>query len=606
MTDREAVAADRPDETAPWVAAAAMASAALAACGGGGDKKPPASGGGDGGLGGPNGPDTTPQCVASQPAAASGGTASALTAPTLEMAARFLAQIGLGATIEDVSDIMRDGNFVQWLDRQFAMPRTTPSVFDWGRIQGFAAPLYFGTDSGVDNALWARLLASPDVLRQRMALAWSQLFVVSSSNMATPWGQFAAMGYWDVLEEHGLGNFRTLLKAVTLSPAMGLFLNMRGSSKADAASGRQPDENYAREILQLFTIGLNQLRMDGTEVLDGCGQPVPTYSNADVSGLAAVFTGWDFEAPAYVGAQITPDHLSRPMVHHAEAFSSGPKRFLGRTIAANVSGPAALDQALDAIFQHPNVPPYIARRLIQQLVTSNPSPDYVARVAAAFVNNGQGARGDIKAVVKAIVLDPAARPDPLSPAGLRHGKLREPILRLVHWARLFRANSTDGHWNVQNLATTTTLAQSPLRAPSVFNFFRPGYVPPASDIASLGMVAPEFQITDDTTVIAYANFMQQIVGFGAAQPVTMGVIGHHIGRAADPAVLVKDLGVALTGGCLRSETAAAITEAVASLSASGFHPVDRLGGAIWATWDVARVVMAVFLILCSPDFLVQR
>lgn len=583
MTDREAVAANKPDETPPWVAAAALASVALAACGGGGgsNAKPPAPGGGP-----------------------------TLAAPTLETAARFLAQVGLGATIEDVSDIVeRDRDFVQWLDRQVAMPRSTPTTFDWARSKGFDNhALYFGTDMGVDNALWARLLSAPDVLRQRMALAWSQLFVVSSSNMATPWGQFAAMGYWDVLEEHGLGNFRTLLQAVTLSPAMGLFLNMRGSSKAEAASGRQPDENYAREILQLFTIGLNQLRMDGTEVLDDSGRPVPTYGNDDVSGLAAVFTGWDLAPAYYAGAQITPDHLSRPMVHHAEAFSSGPKTFLGRTVAANVSGPAALDQALDTIFQHPNVPPYIARRLIQQLVTSNPSPDYVARVAAAFVNNGQNVRGDIKAVIKAIVLDPAARPDPFSPAGLVHGKLREPILRLVHWARLFRATSTDGQWNVQNLATTTKLAQSPLRAPSVFNFFRPGYVPPASDIASLGMVAPEFQITDDTTVIAYANFMQQIVGFGAANVVPNYSHGDWLGRAADPAVLVRDLGVALTGGCLRSETAAAITEAVASLSASGTHEVDSTTWPWfqWAPWDLARVVMAVFLILCSPDFLVQR
>ena len=583
---------------------AALAAAALTACGGGGGgaKPPPPPA--------PK-PTETAQCVASaQTAPASGGTAQALPAPTNEMAARFLAQIGLGATFDDVRAIVSAGNFTTWLNAQMSRPLSTPTVFQWAVGKGFAHISNYGTDRGVDDAIWARLLGSDDVVRQRMALAWSQIFVVSANNMATPWGQFAAMGYWDVLEAQALGNFRDLLGAVTLSPAMGVYLNMLGSRKADAGSGRQPDENYAREVLQLFTIGLTQLRTDGSEVLDGCGQPVLTYTNDDVSGLAAVFTGWVLNGYS----ETTPDHLALPMTHDATGFADGDKRFLGVTVSASKTGPQALETALDTIFAHPNVGPYIARRLIQQLTTSNPSPAYVARVAAAFNNNGSGTRGDIKAVVRAIVLDHEARPLPTGPTGLtsavglRHGKLREPVLRLVHWARLFRVTTSDGRWAVQNLAPSTALGQSPLRAPSVFNFFRPGYVPPNTVLAAQGLVAPEFQITDDTSVIAYANFMQRVIGSGANGVVPDYVTDDWLTRAENPADLVALLNVGLAGGCLLPETTAQIIEAVESITQlnASIYPVDTPTGAVLSSGRKARVVIATFLILCSPDFLVQR
>lgn len=575
--------------------AAALAAATLTACGGGGGGKqpdPPAR----------QLPETA-QCVSStQAAPASGGQASALAAPTYATASRFLAQVGLGATVDDLQAIEASGNFSTWLDAQFNHPIQTPGVFQWAKDKGFATPANLGTDRGVDDALWARLLGSPDVVRQRMALAWSQIFVVSASNMATPWGQFAAMAYWDVLEAHGLGNFRDLLEAVTLSPAMGVYLNMRGSRKADAGSGRQPDENYAREVLQLFTIGLTQLRPDGTEVLDGCGQPVPTYTNDDVSGLAAVFTGWDLDRPS----TLTPDHLARPMVHDATGFAEGAKHFLGVTVPADKDGPQALKTALDTIFQHPNVGPFIARRLIQQLVTSNPGAAYVARVAAVFADNGSGVRGDIKAVVRAIVLDAQARPDITTAP--THGKLREPVLRLVHWARLFRVDSTDGLWQVQNLAPSTALAQSPLRAPSVFNFFRPGYAPPHTELADAGLVAPEFQITDDTSVIAYANFMQRVIGYGARNVEPDYASDGWLARAADPADLVAWLNVALAGGNLLPETVSAIIEAITPMNQLDVnaYPIDTPMGPRWSSGRLARVVTAAFLIVCCPDFLVQR
>lgn len=587
---------DKNINVAGWVAAAGT-TILTTACGGGGKSNDPKNN--PQGLG--------PQCPASsaQAAALTVDASAPLPAPTREMASRFLAQIGLGATLPDVQKIFTDGNYTTWLNAQLNLPLEGPTVFAWAKSKGFASQDNFGTDRGVDNALWSRLLGQPDVVRQRMALAWSQIFVVSSSNMATPWGQFAAMAYWDVLEAQGLGNFRSLLKAVTLSTAMGVYLNMRGSRKADPLTQRQPDENYAREILQLFTIGLNQLNPDGSEVLGASGKPVPNYNNEDISGLASVFTGWDFDG----FSEAVPDHLARPMVHNASDFSEGAKSFLGTTIGADKSGEQALDAALDAIFQHPNVPPFIGRRLIQQLVTSNPSPAYVARVASKFANNGEGVRGDIKALIRAIVLDPEARPALTSAAGLvYHGKLREPVLRLVHWARLFNVRSTDERWLVPNLATTTALGQSPLRAPSVFNFYRPGYVPPNSELTCQGMVAPEFQITDDATVIAYANFMQTVIGFGAEQVVPDYISNGWEDRAATPTELVAVLNIALTGGSLLPENVALIVSAVESITQldAAIHAVDTPTGSLFVNGRRARVLIAVYLILCSPDFVVQR
>jgi uncharacterized protein (DUF1800 family) len=605
---------------------AAMSSLALAACGGGGATHDPLSN-----------VDVHPEAqVCVKPSVTSvSSNASALPAPDYGTAARFLAQVGLGATIPDVLDVVKRG-YGAWLDDQLNACQSTPTVFDWAKARGFADPSYYGSDGGVDNALWARLLGAPDVVRQRMVLAWSQIFVVSANNMAAPWGQFAAMAYWDVLEAHALGNFRDLLEAVTLSPAMGLYLSMRGSRKADAGSGRQPDENYAREVLQLFTIGLSELNVDGTERLVG-GQAQPTYSNADISGLAKVFTGWDLDTSGFragVGDKAQgPDHLRLPMAHFADRHEPGVKTFLGVTIPEGTSGPDSLKIALDTIFAHANVGPFIARRLIQQLVTSNPAPAYVARVARAFANNGQGVRGDIQAVLRAIVLDADARPDLFGEQVLTHGKLREPMLRFVHWARLFRVDSVPDPvsglklWKIANQAPSTALAQSPLRAPSVFNFFRPGYVPPNTAMATEGWVAPEFQITDEASVIGYVNFMHKVVGFGGFDVVPDYKTDGWLTLAADevPSALVDRLNLLLTGGALLTgkalldagqslmgvrplDSVQLITEAVAdiSLDTGRRYAVESPTGAKWADGAFTRVVTATLLVLCSPDFLVQR
>lgn len=356
--------------------------------------------------------------------------------------------------------------------------------------------------------------------------------------------------------------------------------------------------------MQLFTLGVVRLRADGSPELDACGHTIPTYDNEDVHGLAKVFTGWDFDRDDGQN----PDHLARPMVHYPAHHSLEEKRFLGRTIPAGTPGPASLEMALDTIEAHPNVAPFVATRLIQQLVTSNPSRAYVARVAQVFVNNGSGQRGDLKSVFRAIVLDPEARPAIAALAGSAagHGKLREPVLRLVHWARLFHVSSADGRWNIPNLATTTALAQSPLRAPSVFNFFRPGYVPPHTELSTHGLLAPEFQITDEATVIAYANFMQRIIGFGANGVEPDYAWDGWEAMAADPLQLVATLNVAMAGGLLLPETRDVIVQAVSSVGLAGSHPIETPTGAVFADGRRARVCLAVFMVLCSPDFLVQR
>ena len=573
MIDREpAEAGDITDAVhSPALAAAtavSLASAALAACGGGQDRS-------DRGPG-----PATPYVEERSPA----------------RAARFLAQAALGANQAQVDEVLRNG-YAEWLDAQLALPLSTPSTFDWMVARGWAAGVHLGSDSGVDNALWRRLMSSPDVLRQRVVFAMSQIFVVSINGMGVWWGQFGPAAFWDLLEAHAFGSFRELIERIALSPAMGVYLNMRGSQKTDGY--RQPDENFARELLQLFTIGLVELNTDGSPKLRN-NQPIESYGNADIRELAKVFTGWDLDR----ASEASPEHMRRPMVLDEAKHEEGAKQFLGITIPAGIDGRRALTLALDGIVAHPNVGPFLGRQLIQHLVTSNPSPAYVARVATVFNNNGQGKRGDLKAVISAVLLDREARPDlsASTPLATTHGKLREPVLRLVQWARLFGVSSRSDGWSIPNLATRDSLNQSPLRAPSVFNFYRPGYVPPQSLIADQNMLAPEFQITDEASVISYANFMQRVIANGNGD-----VVPDYAGWLTLPTTdLLARLNLLLTGGVLPERTLSLIAEAVDSSELSGPGWLDALPFNQWADEARRRMVTAIFLVMCSPDYLVQR
>jgi uncharacterized protein (DUF1800 family) len=570
--------------------AVAISSATLAACGGGGGNTQTVNvdkGGGDPVA-------VTPQVASLLPE---------------DAAARFLAQAGLSATPAAVGDLVASKlDFKAWLSKQFDMPIGMP-LFDIARSVGFAAPANIALDVGLDNTLWFRLFTAPDELRQRVVLALSEIFVVSARNMPVPWGHFSCLAYWDLLEQHCFGTFRDLIEAITLSPAMGVYLSMRGSQKGDTVTGRRPDENYARELLQLFTIGLLNL--------DDAGQPIvrnglrETYTNDDVTQLARALTGWDFDGVATYDSSTKPDYTRKPMIPNEDWHDTDAKTVLGQPMAVGQDARTDLKQALDIICSHPNVAPFVAKQLIQRFVSSNPEPDHVRRVAAVFNDNGKGKdgkpgqRGDMKAVITAVLTDPLAR-DPLTgDQAVRRCKLREPLLRFIQWGRLVGLRSTltpadvqsgtapQDLWNIGDLSAASRLAQSPLRSPSVFNFFRPGYVPLHSGVKADGFVAPEFQITDESSVIGYANFMLSHI---AGSPKQYIVVDYSpwLSLASEPDKLVDNINLLLTGRALSQVTVDAIVKAIKSLPAQGEQAL------------LNRAMMAFYLMLVSPDYMVQR
>lgn len=568
----------------------AVLGASLSACGGGG--------GGSGTA--PTSDVVLPEgarcfgLTATQAAANSGcvGRQPAFESMTPERAARLLNQGGLGATTAEVDALVGRGA-QDWFDEQLAQP-LGPSIWQWAIDRGYANRAFARSDYGLDQALWWRLSTAQDVLRQRTVLALSEIFVVSPLNMVAYWRQFGCIAWWELLERHCFGNFRDLLRHVTLSPAMGVYLSMRGSAKADA-SGRQPDENYARELLQLFSIGLHTLDMDGSPASPASD----TYGAEEVSELAKVFTGWDVDGFNPLDPEGAFDYWQQPMDFHANRHAGGDKVVLGTRIPAGTPGPQALERALDAVFAHPNVGPFIARQLIQRLVCSNPSPAYVERVAWVFNHNGANppVRGDLAAVVRAVLADPEARPAKTDPGAqadgvLADGKLREPMLRLLQWLRLSRATSTDGQWNMSDLSGSDLLGQAPLRAPSVFNFFRPGYVPPNTELARRQLVAPEFQVVNESTVIGYVNFLRAVLPFGGN-----GILPDYtewLAHADDVPTLIDRLDLCLTGRMLSRPTVTTIVDAVRSIT--GTSAAQRRN----------RVIAAFFLVMTCPEYLVQR
>lgn len=537
----------------------AAATATLAACGGGGS---------DALQGSPGNPVS-------------------LAMPTEREAARFLVQATTGFSLADVERVRTLG-YRAWLDEQFSLSRGV-SRWDWLVRSGFDAATYRNGQNGFDAAAWRALIASPDSLRQRVTLALSEIVVVGMDGLNTAWRAFAGAAWLDLLESHAFGNLRALLQDVSTSLQMGVYLTYRGNARANVATGTLPDENYARELMQLFTIGLVELNDDGTPRLVG-GQPVETYGQDDITGLARVFTGWDQDLAG--GNTDRPDFQRRPMTQVAARYENGAKSFLGVTIPAGTPAPAALAAALDRLFAHPNVGPFWSRQLIQRLVTSNPSPDYVRRVAQVFDDDSSGARGNLRAVVRAILLDEEARSQGAlsSPTA---GKVREPILRLTAWARAFAATSPSDAWAIGITSNPgTALSQSPLRSASVFNFFRPGYVPPGSSMAALGLVAPELQLANESSVVGYLNYMQTTIASGRGD--VRADYTSWLPLADDPASLVGRLDLVLAGGQLEAETRTTIVNAVTAMG-TGSETARR-----------NRVHVAILLVMASPEFLVPR
>ena len=529
-----------------------------------------------------------------------------------EAAARFLQQAQLSSTRAEIADV-RSLGYEAWLDAQMALP-VGELAWDWMAAQGFAtvdAHAYY--DAGaptVDNFLHHDFMTAPDTVRKRAALALSEYFVVSAL-VGIPWTNMAMAHYWDQLNANAFGNFRQLLEDMTLNPAMGAWLNTRGNQKEDAASGRLPDENYAREVMQLFTIGLVRLQSDGTPELDAKGQPIPCYAQDDVSQLARVFTGYDdwddgrrFIAPATNNTRPYPEYTRRALVLDASKHSNLAVRFIGTTIAASTPAAAALKKALDALFQHPNVGPFFGRQMIQRLVTSHPSPAYVARVAAKFNDNGAGVRGDLKAVWKAILLDEEAR----GAAGLAsstHGKLREPMLRVLQWERTFHVQPVGGQWGLSfNFEDPNTwFGQRLLWAPSVFNFFRPGYVPPGTAMAANGATAPEFQVINESSTSQWVNFVDNMNYASTLESPWWNLatgFADEVPLATNVPALLQHLNLLLCAGQLSAGT---LQRLVTILTLPGL-PVLSAG----SPTDLKRyrVMAAITMVMACPEYLVQK
>ena len=540
-------------------------------------------------------------------------------------AARFLHHAQFSSTEAEISAVKSQGA-ASWLDSQMTLNSSTGG-YDWLMQRGYGVidkNKFYEMEYQSNYMAWYQIMAAPDGVRRRMALALSEFFVVGGAGISTiSWSMFAMGAYWDVLCKNAFGNFRTLLEDITLNIAMGEYLNTLGNQKEDAKSGRLPDENYAREVMQLFTIGLLQLNIDGTPKMGGNGQPLETFTQSDVSNLARVFTGYESdnslgysqsaEAPTYTLRNV--GYTRRPMVLNANLHSTLRADFLGASIPAGTDGKNALKIALDTLFNHANVGPFFGRQMIQRLVCSNPSTAYVARVAEVFNNNGKGVRGDLAAVFKAIVLDTEAT----STSGLTSttfGKLREPMVRTAQWARTFKATSLKGTWKIgnPNYSAVDALGQSPLQAPSVFNFFRPGYVPPSTAMAYIKATAPEFQLVNESTTASYINYLQNFLVNGmwvrAPELITspdtptptdgpdiVPDYSAELAMVGNPSDLINRLNLLLCAGQLSAETVSMMVNALSH---------DQTNSASTNNAKRSYVAKAIMFVMCCSEYLVQK
>ena len=543
--------------------------------------------------------------------------AGAPISPTANVdAARFLIQATFGPTDASIADF-NSGSISDWFTSQARAPSL--SFLDWVNRRDAAInaadPLKKARagPAQVQEAFFAALATSPDQLRQRMAFALSQIFVVSFTG--TSISARTAAAYYDMLMSRAFGNYFDLLKAVTLSGGMGMYLNIIGNQQADTDPTRHPDENYGREIMQLMSIGLFQLNMDGSLVLDGAGQPVASYTHNDIAGLAKVFTGLGWYAKTQSLRTFTSPPTGSdvlPLAPYPQYHSKLSKAVLGTTLPAYVSGSlldyqrSELDAALKVLFNHPNVPPFVALRLIQRFVTSNPSPAYIKRVAQVFADNGKGVRGDLLATAKAVLTDDEAR-NLVTAAGSDYGKLREPIIRLANWVRAFGAQSTSGDFlGAGNFGGPTSFNQEPLAAPSVFNFWSPFYAQPDSKIAAKGLVAPEFQAVDVLSTAGYANTMLSYIQNGAWGSDVKTAYPAEIALAPTttsliPATTLADrLNRLLCGGQMSTTLYNLIVSVINSTTTTSQTP------SVVAAANLNRVRNAIALTMVSTDYIVQR
>jgi uncharacterized protein (DUF1800 family) len=450
-----------------------------AACGGGG-------GGDDDDSGG--GPDRGPSLA------------------EMQEASRFLAQATLGASYPEIERVARRSP-ERWLDDQLDEPPSLHLPLLRALEADYADPAnedLLRSPIFRRFAWWERAMEGDDLLRQRVALALSEILVVSDVPDLLFLLPECVASYYDLLLEHSFGDFEELLLAVSLHPAMGIYLSHLNNERGDPDAGRFPDENYAREVMQLFSIGLIELERDGRPLLNADGETIATYGNREITEMAKVFTGLGLQGSPSSAFGAFEGDFTLPMVMYDGFHEPGPKELLdGFVIPGGQPGMADVEDAVAHLANHPNTGPFLALRLIQRLVTSNPSPAYVERIATVFEDDGRGRRGNLGAVVRAILLDREAR-DPADPA--LAGRLREPFLRWASLLRAFDARSASGHYFIDSGGVGFLLGQQPLSSPSVFNFFQPDFAP-NGPVRDRGAVAPEFQITTASTSAWLVNLM---------------------------------------------------------------------------------------------------
>ncbi len=544
-------------------------------------------------------------------------------------ASKFLNRTTFGPTKNSINPLVSKKTYEGWLIEQYNAAATlhAPQVKSLGKKM--CADITSEGDKVLDSweygfarhqIWWETAMKSDDQLRQRVALALSEILVISNSDgLGLSGFELSIASYYDILVKHAFGNYRDILEEVTLHPTMGDFLSMTRNQKANAAEGVRPDENYAREILQLFTIGVHELNLDGSEKLGSNNEPIATYNQKTVEEFAKVFTGWnyaDVEWNSYFG---NADH-TKPMVAVEEYHDTSDKHLLNGEISPNgQSAQEDLTFALDNIFNHSNIAPFISKQLIQRLVTSNPTPAYVQRVATIFNDNGAGVKGDLKAVVTAILLDNEALAENKSDT---FGKLREPLLRMSHLWRAFNMQSSlkKGHYwdssktcgkgNYSILLFWDAItqfgrytAQNPLGAKSVFNFYRPDFSPNGV-LNDQGLVAPEFQIINENTLTSNTNLLHYMVTVFSDYKVTTPKLDEHsklnlseeTALASNTDELLDHLSLVLLNN-----------EMSTSLKSILKEHLDLVDGYKYAdNPPLEKAREAILLIISSPEYLIQQ
>lgn len=537
--------------------------------------------------------------------------ASGMNAKEFE-ASRFLAQSTLGYSYDDIMDMVAsDLDFSTWIDDQIAQtPRQHLPLLDsifsealalWVS-QGNSPDDYYGPWALHYNyTFWQSVMTSTDQLRQRVALALSEILVISMESDLRDFGEGLA-SFYDIFVNNAFGNFRDILDEVTLHPCMGFYLSHLNNPKTNG--NIHPDENYAREVMQLFTVGIYKLNINGTVVTDGNGDPVPAYDNDDITELAKVFTGLYGGADVNGGSNVDFGDgiysISRrvPMQMDGGQHEPGSKTIIdNHVIPSGQTGMEDIEDALDHLFDHANVGPFIALRLIQRLVKSNPTPQYIQRIAQKFNNNGSGVRGDLGAVVKAILMDNEARQCDWMLDGSA-GKMREPILRYTQFAKAVGHDSPEGrYWN-HSFAFLNNADQIPLSAPSVFNFYLPDYAP-NGPISDAGQVAPEYQIFNTRTSIGFINRVNRwAVNLGLmyswedGDPNISTVLTDLENLADYPEVLLTRLDILFTAGQLSDGMRSIIKDALTPL--------------VGSNQNYNRARMAAYLIMICADFTILK